>query len=60
VKLVVVATCIAAISLFGFGSPAYAWNCEGLDNGDVELSPACQAAAYALCKVVAKGQPCVE
>lgn len=58
-RLVVVGASVAAFSVFGLGGSASAWNCRGLDSPDVKLSPACEAAAWAICKVVAKGEPCL-
>ena len=58
-RLLVVGACIAAFSVFGLGGSAWAWNCKGLDNADVKLSPACETAAAVICKVVAKGEPCL-
>jgi hypothetical protein len=58
-KLAVVAASVSVFSVFGLSGPAHAWNCNGLDNADVKLSPACAAAATVICKVLAKGEPCL-
>lgn len=59
IRLGIVAASVCVFGVFGLSGPAQAWNCKGLDNADVKLSPACEAAAYAICKVVAKGEPCL-
>lgn len=58
-RLVIVGACVAAFSVFGVSGSASAWNCRGLDNADLKLSPACEAATWVICKVVAKGEPCL-
>lgn len=58
-KLAIVGASVSLFSVFGLSGPAQAWNCKGLDNADVKLSPACEAAATVICQVVAKGEPCL-
>lgn len=52
-KMVALSTALAAMGLVGTASPSSAMVCHD------SIEDACAVAATVICKVVAKGQPCL-
>ena len=52
-KIMLVAATMASFGLVGSATPAQAWTC------DESIEDACVVVATVVCKVLAKGQPCI-
>ena len=59
IRRALLAGAVASFGLVGAASPAAAGDCSRVGSGDVDASQACAAAATVVCKVIAKGQPCL-
>ena len=58
-RIWLVAAALAATNIVGLAPAAQAATCDHLLEGDTDTQ-ACAAAASLVCKIVAKGQPCLD